>query len=104
MAMLGSSMTAFGGAPARINCTKGHIICEKMLVCEEIVIEHGNCVIRTEKFPFEYNGYEYEIRSMIKAIEAGKCEREETPWSTTLNELRIMDTLRAQWGVKYPFE
>lgn len=104
MAMLGSSMTAFGGAPARISCTKGRIVCEKLLQCEEIILEDGNGVIRKEAFPFDYNGYEYEIRSMIKAIEEGKCETEETPWSTTLNELQIMDTLRAQWGVKYPFE
>lgn len=104
MAMLGSSMTAFGGAPARISCTKGRIVCEKLLLCEEIILEDGNGVIRKEQFPFDYNGYEYEIRAAVKAIEEGKCETEETPWSTTLNELRIMDTLRAQWGVKYPFE
>lgn len=104
MAMLGSSMTALGGAPARISCTKGRIVCEKLLLCEEIIIEDGSGVLRKEQFPFEYNGYEYEIRAVIKAIEAGKCETEETPWSTTLNELRIMDALRAQWGVKYPFE
>ena len=104
IAMLGSSMTACGAAPARISCTKGRIVCEKLLVCEEIAIEDGSGVIRKEQFPFDYNGYEYEIRAVIKAIEAGKCETEETPWSTTLSELRIMDTLRAQWGVKYPFE
>lgn len=104
IAMLGTSMTAFGGAPARIACTKGCIICEKLLQCEEIIIDNGKGVVRKENFPFDYNGYEYEIRSVIKAIEAGKSETEETPWSTTLNELRIMDTLRAQWGVKYPFE
>lgn len=104
IAMLGSSMTVLGGAPARISCTKGRIVCEKLLLCEEIIIEDGSGVLRKEQFPFEYNGYEYEIRAVIKAIEAGKCETEETPWSTTLNELRIMDALRAQWGVKYPFE
>jgi predicted dehydrogenase len=104
IALLGTSMTAFGGASARIACTKGCIICEKLLQCEEIIIDNGNGVVRKENFPFDYNGYEYEIRSVIKAIEAGKSETEETPWSTTLNELRIMDTLRAQWGVKYPFE
>lgn len=52
----------------------------------------------------EGNGYQYE------AIEVGRCLREgllESPVMTldeTLSIMETMDTLRAQWGVRYPME
>ncbi len=58
----------------------------------------------TVERPHTANGYEYE------AMEVGRCLREgltESP-RMTLDEslviMRIMDTLRAKWGLKYPFE
>jgi predicted dehydrogenase len=52
----------------------------------------------------EGNGYQYE------AIEVGRCLREgllESPVMTldeTLSIMETMDTLRGQWGVRYPME
>ncbi len=52
----------------------------------------------------EGNGYQYE------AIEVGRCLREgllESPVMTldeSLSIMETMDTLRAQWGVRYPME
>jgi predicted dehydrogenase len=60
-----------------------------------------------ERFDYpqtEGNGYQYE------AIEVGRCLREgllESPVMTldeTLSIMETMDTLRAQWGVRYPME
>ena len=44
------------------------------------------------------------MRSCLRAIEAGATECPEMPHEETLSILRIMDGLRAQWGVRYPFE
>ena len=55
-------------------------------------------------FPFDYTGYEYEVRSAARAIREGKCECPELPHAESLRILRQMDALRAQWGIRYPFE
>ncbi|MEG2596036.1 MAG: Gfo/Idh/MocA family oxidoreductase [Ruthenibacterium sp.] len=54
--------------------------------------------------PFDFTGYEYEVRSLLRAIARGDTECPELPHAETLRMLRVMDALRADWGVKYPFE
>ncbi len=54
--------------------------------------------------PFEINGFEYQVRAAIKAIEEGKTQTDEMPLDTTLSMIRRMDGMRDAWGLKYPFE
>lgn len=54
--------------------------------------------------PKQISGYEYEVRAAIRAIEQGITECPEMPHADTLYVMRLLDTLRAQWGVVYPFE
>ena len=54
--------------------------------------------------PDQITGYEYEVISSMKAIREGRPECEEMPHEETLAVMRLMDGLRAEWGVKYPFE
>ena len=103
-ASLATSMTAGGGAPGRLSGTKGHIILERLLKCEEFVVELMDGTRRTVSCPFESNGYEYEIRACAAALSAGKKECAECTWADTLASLRTMDSLRSLWGVRYPFE
>ncbi len=49
-------------------------------------------------------GYEYEIRACVQAIEEGKTEFKEMPLSLTVHMMKLMDEIRGQLGVKYPFE
>ena len=44
------------------------------------------------------------MRSAARAIREGKCECPELPHAESLRILRQMDALRAQWGIRYPFE
>ena len=44
------------------------------------------------------------MRACLRAIETGAVECPEMPHGETLAIMRIMDDLRAQWGVRYPFE
>lgn len=48
----------------------------------------------------EYNGYEYEFIAAKNAIEAGRLESYDMPWSETLRVMRLMDGFRRSWGVK----
>lgn len=59
---------------------------------------------RTVDAPPQLTGYEYEVESCLRALSAGALECPEMPHEETLRMMRWMDALRAQWGVRYPFE
>ena len=59
-------------------------------------------LVETILRPEQITGYEYEVRSCMKAIEAGESQCPEMPHKDTLFMLDLMDGLRAQWGMKYP--
>lgn len=54
--------------------------------------------------PEQITGYEYEVEACLRDLEAGRLEAEEMPHAQTLEIMRQMDAIRAQWGMKYPFE
>jgi len=54
--------------------------------------------------PEQITGYEYEVEACLRDIPLGRLEPEEMPHSEVLTIMRQMDALRAQWGMKYPFE
>lgn len=54
--------------------------------------------------PPQISGYEYEVVSSLKSISQGKTECEEIPHKETLFIMGIMDSLRNEWRIKYPFE
>ncbi len=54
--------------------------------------------------PKQITGYEYEVRSSLKAIKEGRLECEEMSHEETLKVMRFMDKIRDEWGFKYPFE
>ncbi|MFL7813348.1 MAG: Gfo/Idh/MocA family protein [Anaerolineales bacterium] len=51
-----------------------------------------------------YNGYEFEAMEVMDCIEAGRTESEIMPLDETLSIMQTMDTVREQWGHKFPFE
>lgn len=54
--------------------------------------------------PTQISGYEYEVAACILALREGRLECPEMPHSETLRIMRLMDSLRAEWGVVYPFD
>ena len=54
--------------------------------------------------PEQITGYEYEVEACVRDIPLGRLEPEEMPHTEVLEIMRQMDVLRAQWGMKYPFE
>lgn len=61
-------------------------------------------VIRRIDVPQQITGYEYEVEACIRALESGALECPEMPHAQTLLIMRVMDELRAQWGMVYPFD
>lgn len=54
--------------------------------------------------PFRSRGFEYEIEEAIDCIREGKLESDSMTHADTLANMQVMDTIREQVGVKYPFE
>jgi dihydrodiol dehydrogenase / D-xylose 1-dehydrogenase (NADP) len=52
----------------------------------------------------EAPGFEYEIREMHRCLREGLIESPVMPLDETLEIMRTMDGLRAQWAMKYPGE
>ena len=103
MAVLGSSMVSEMDARGVVYGTKGRIEAELIfdILRLNVIGEGGSEVIER---PEEITGFEYELEAAVRAIGEGKTEFEEMRHSETIKMLGIMDKLREQWGVRYPFE
>ena len=56
------------------------------------------------ELPSHENGFVYEIKAAHQALRADKLETDLMPLDETLAIAETMDAIRAQWGLKYPFE
>ena len=59
---------------------------------------------RIRSFPFPGNGYQFEIMEVNRCLREGRIESAIMPLSDSLEVMRVMDTLRSQWGLVYPQE
>jgi predicted dehydrogenase len=92
MAALTTSMTAACGAFGRISGTLGHIELPQLTRCESFTVRLvPSDKARVVKCPFDFNGYEYEVRAAAAAIRAGRLECDEMPWSETLAVCGVME-------------
>ena len=60
-------------------------------------VEHHPC-------PAQLTGYEYEVVEAARCIEAGALECPSMPHQDTVHMMELMDEIRHQMGVHYPFE
>ena len=61
-------------------------------------------LLETIDIPKQISGYEYEVLACRRAIESGAPECPEMPHAETLRIMEQMDTIRAAFGIRYPFE
>ncbi|MBR6408491.1 MAG: Gfo/Idh/MocA family oxidoreductase [Clostridia bacterium] len=86
-------------------CTEGFIQVENINNPQSVrVFDKNYRLIREIKCPAQLTGYEYEVLETAKAIEEGKTECQSMPHSETVRIMEIMDGMREQMGIKYPFE
>lgn len=104
IAMLTSAVTTHIPHTATLYGTKGKITMTDFFHAQEITLQTGTEKEQTLKFPFVCNGYEYEIMEVVDCLRKGKTESEVMSHEVTLNIMETMDTLRGQWGLKYPGE
>ena len=54
--------------------------------------------------PEQLTGYEYEVASAAQAVLDERTECAEMPHADTMRIMKLMDSLRADWELTYPFE
>jgi predicted dehydrogenase len=54
--------------------------------------------------PFRASGFEYQIEEAMRCIRAGLLESPGMSHAHTLANMELMDKIRAEIGLKYPFE
>lgn len=105
LAVLHSSMLSLTDREGVIYGENGFIKVKNINNCEGIAVYgRDGKLIKEYPVPEQINGYEYEILACIKALKERKTECMEMPHSETIYGMKILDTIRAQWGMKYPCE
>ena len=85
--------------------TEGFIRVQNLNDMEEIqLFDVAGNLVESVKPPRIENCYEYEVLGCIDALAKGLRECPEMPHAKTMQMMTQMDSLRAQWGVSYPFE
>ena len=105
MAALTASMLTASHRLGLIYGTKGYIHCININNIQGFeVYDLNHNLLKTVEVPKQINGYEYEVLACKKALEAGALECPQMPHSETIRMMEWMDKLRADWGVRFPFE
>lgn len=104
MAVLNASMSAIGDRRGIIYGENGFLEITNINNPQSITIYKKYQPVETIMCPEQVNGYEYEVLSCLDAIEEGRTECLEMPHAETVAMMKLMDGLRAQWGLVYPCE
>ncbi len=100
-----SSVVKLGSKSAHIELENGVIDIPEFWRAQKLIVtKDGGKTVDELDMPFDSNGFEYEVRSAIKAIECGKLESDIMPADLSKKVMKIMDQLREQWDLVYPME
>ena len=103
--ILSAGTTAISEREGLIWCERGFIRVDNINNPERMrIYDKDRKIIRDIACPPQLTGYEYEVEEAAAALSAGQTECTSMPWEETLHIMRLMDDLRRQMGVKYPFE
>lgn len=105
MAVLNSSLRVLSDRQGIVYGTQGYLVIENINNFESIKVYNTNReLVETHVKPEQISGYEYQIEACMEAIKNGNLECPQMPHKTTLDIMKVMDELRRQWGICYPFE
>lgn len=105
MGVATSSMISDSDRFGSIWGSEGYLMCGNINNVESLDLYNGDHKLtRSYPIPDQLTGYEYEVASSAEAILDGKTECPEMPHQDTLRIMGLMDSIRHQWGLVYPFE
>ena len=68
------------------------------------IYDRMHSLIESREIEEKITGFEYQVQECIDTILAGGIEPASMPHSETLKVMGIMDSLREEWGVRFPGE
>ena len=105
IADLNSSISVNSGKDAVIIGDKGKIVVPNFWTAESAeVYDNNRNLVDAFLHPFTANGYVYEAEEVNRCLREGKKESDLLPLKDTLDIIKIMDEIRADWGLVYPQE
>ncbi len=105
VAHLNSSMVSLSDRKGIIYGTRGFMVIENINNYESLAVyDASRKKVASYKAPKQISGYEYEIEACMQAIREGRIECEQMPHSEILYVMQLMDGLRREWNIKFPFE
>jgi predicted dehydrogenase len=97
-----TSLTAATPQTATVCGTKGMLRCNAPLFNPtELTITSSSGEQRVEKFTLAGRGYTYQLREVIRCLQQGLLESPTMPLTDTLATMSLLDTARAQAGIRY---
>lgn len=104
-ATLHASQLGISPHDARIYGSEGYLQVDNLFNPKEIqIFDRDFKLSRTVLAPPQISGYEYEVEACRNAIQHGWLECPDMPHAETLRMMRLMDTIREQWGMEYPMD
>ena len=105
LAVLHSCMTAQLDCRGVICGEKGFLTVGEINNWTEIVqYDLDRREVRRIPRPQQITGYEYEVLEARRQIAAGAVESPRMPHCESIRLMELMDSLREQWGIRFPFE
>jgi predicted dehydrogenase len=105
LATLSSAITCDTPFDAHIMGSEGTIrLYDEFWDATKVSLQRGDEDPEALLFPHPCNGYEYEVLEVNRCLRAGLLESDVMPHATTLEIMKLLDTIRAEWGLRYPME
>ena len=105
MATAQSSILCHSDRMGAVWGTKGYLTCQNINNVESIDVFDGTHTVTAHyDVPAQLTGYEYEVAAAAQAVLDERTECAEMPHADTMRIMKLMDSLRADWELTYPFE
>ncbi len=105
LAVLHSSMTAQLDCRGVIAGTEGYLAVDQINNWTGISqFDKNGVFIERIPRPDQISGYEYEVRECLRCIREGLTESPVMPLAESIRLMELMDGLRKDWGIRFPFE
>jgi len=105
LAMLSTAIRTNTPHKATLNGTDGRITLQSpWWKLDRALVSRNGKPDEEIHLPYEGNGFNYEAAEVGRCLRAGKKESAIMPLEESLSIMATLDTLRGQWGLKYPME
>lgn len=104
MAILYTAIRTNTKHEARIIGSKGSIYLPSFWNTTTAILEIPGQENQILDIPHDANGYCYQVREVNRCIREGKIQSSRMPWEESIDIMETLDSIRAQWGLKYPME